>query len=136
MADESKKTDPDPSNPGSSPLRREPRHPVPPVYQRYIDLKVEINDVFVPVILHNFSGSGVLFASQVPCEVGSRADCIFSISQSLSRDIAFAVRIKHCREKNSIFLVGATIETAVDATWFRIFTEVHNFIMQRQGDVY
>jgi hypothetical protein len=116
--------------------RREERHPVPAVYQRFINMKMKIDDVFVPVILHNFSSSGVLFESQMPCEMGSSADCVISIPRSLSRELAFAVRVKHCQKKNTVFLVGASIETVADATWFNIFREVHDFIMQRQGDVY
>jgi hypothetical protein len=99
-------------------------------------LKVKIDDVFVPVILHNFSDGGVFFESNVPFEIGSHADCAISISQSLSREIAFDVRFKHCRKKDTTFFVGAVIETVADATWFSVFREVHDFIMQRQGDVY
>jgi hypothetical protein len=138
MAAEQEKAVPDsePSNTSYAVPRREQRHPVPAVYQRYIILKVKIDDVFVSVILHNFSGSGVLFESQVPFEIKSYADCVISIPQSLSREIAFDIRGKHCQKKNNTFFVGAAIETAADATWFNIFREVHDFIMQRQGDVY
>jgi hypothetical protein len=138
MADEQKKgvPGPGPSSTRYAVPRREQRLPVPAVYQRYIHLKVKINDVFVPVILHDFSGSGVLFESRGPCETGSYADCLISISRSLSREIAFGIRVKHCEKKNNAFFVGAAIETADDATWFNVFKEVHDFIMQRQGDVY
>jgi len=130
MAGEQEKSVPD------SERRREQRHPVPAVYQRYITLKVKIEEVFVPVILHNFSNSGVLFESQVPFEIKSNADCVISLPQALSREIAFDIRVKHCRKKNDTFFIGAAIETPVDATWFNIFREVHDFIMQRQGNVY
>ena len=136
MADEQKKADPKPSYPGSAVPRREQRYPVSGVYQRYVGLKVKIDDVFVPVILHNFSGSGVLFESSVPFEIGAHADCTISISQALSREIAFAIRVKRCQKKNEAFFVGAAIETVADATWFRVFKEVHDYIMQRKGDVY
>ncbi len=116
--------------------RWEERHPVPAVYQREINLKVKIDNVFVPVILHNFSNSGVLFESQMPCEMGASADCVISIPRSLSRELAFAIRVKHCQKKHTAFFVGAVIEAPVDATWFNIFREVHDFIMQRQGEVY
>jgi hypothetical protein len=138
MADEQKKAvpNPEPSNANYAVPRREQRHPVSAVYQRYIDLKVQIGNIFVPVILHDFSGSGVLFESQVPLEIESCADCVISISRSLSKEIAFDVRVKHCRKKEDTFLVGAAIETAADTTWFEIFKEAHDFIMQRQGSVY
>ena len=127
---------PEPSYTRYAVPRREQRYPVPGVYQRYISLKVKRDHVFVPVILHNFSGRGVLFESRVPFEMGAHADCVISISQSLSRDIAFDIRVKHCQTKNKTFFVGAAIETVADATWFHIFREVHDYIMQRQGDVY
>jgi hypothetical protein len=138
MADEPKKTDPDsePSNAHYAGRRREQRHPVPAVYQRYIHLKVKIGDDFVPVILLNFSGSGVLFESSVPLERESSAGCVISIPWSLSREIAFDIRVKHCEKENSTFFVGAAIEKTADATWFDVFREVHDYIMQRQGDVY
>lgn len=138
MTDEQKKAvaDSEPSNASYAMPRREPRLPVPAAYQRYINLKVKIDGIFVQVILHNFSGSGVLFECHAPCEVESRADCIISIPQSLSREIAFDIRVKHCQKKNNTFFVGAAIETASDQTWFNIFREVHDFIMQRQGGIY
>jgi hypothetical protein len=128
--------DAEPSKTSYAVTRREQRYPVPGVYQRYVSLKVKRDNVFVPVILHNFSGSGVLFESKVPFEIGSHADCAISISRSLSREIAFDIRVKHCRKKDTTFFVGAAIETVADATWFSVFREVHDFIMQRQGDVY
>jgi hypothetical protein len=138
MADEPKKAGPDskPSNTGYAESRREQRHPVPFVYQRYIHLKVKVDDDLVPVILHNFSGSGVLFESSVPFEREASAGCVISIPRSLSREIAFDIRVIHCTKKNDAFFVGAAIEKAADATWFNVFREVHDFIMQRQGEVY
>ena len=138
MADEPKKAGPDSelSNTGHAELRREQRHPVPTVYQRYIHLKVKIDDDFVPVILHNFSASGVLFENRAPFEMEASAGCLISIPRSLSREIAFDIRVIHCTKKNSTFFVGAAIERAADTTWFNVFREVHDFIMQRQGDVY
>ena len=138
MADEQGKAVPDfePSNTSFAVPRREQRHPVPAVYQRYINMKVKKDDVFVPVILHNFSGSGVLFESKVPFEIRSYADCVLSISQMLSKEIAFDIQVKHCRKEIDTFFIGAAIGTAADTTWFNIFREVHDFIMQRQGEVY
>jgi hypothetical protein len=138
MADEPKKAgpDPEPSKTQYAVPRREPRHPVPAAYQRYFHLKVKIGDDFVPVILHNFSGSGILFESRVPFGIEASAGCVISIPWSLSREIAFAIRVKHCEKENNAFFVGAAIEKAVDATWFDVFREVHDYIMQRQGNVY
>ncbi len=139
MGNEKKKSDPDPelSHSGHAGHRRAQRHPVPPVYLRYIHLKVKIDDVFVPVVLQNFSGMGILFETQVPFEVQSHADCVISVSQLLSREIAFDVRVSHCeKSSHNTFLVGAEVETTDDATWFNVFRAVHDFILQRQDDVY
>ena len=138
MADDLKKgvPGPEPSNTSYAVPRQVQRHPVPAVYLRYINLKVRIDNVFVPVSLQNFSGRGILFESQVPFEIKSYVDCAISISRSLSREIAFHVRVKHCEKKNITFLVGAEIETAADETWLDVFRAVHDFILQRQDDIY
>jgi hypothetical protein len=136
MADEQKKSDPEPSGARYAVPRRERRLPVPAVYQRYIHLKVKRDDVFVTVVLHDFSGSGILFESRGPCELESYVECVISISELLSQEIAFGIRVKHCEKKNNAFFVGAAIETAGDTTWFNVFKEIHDFIMQRKGDVY
>ncbi len=138
MADELDRSVPDtgPASTGYDKARREPRHPVPAVYQRYIDLKVMMDDTLVPVILHNVSSCGVLFESQVPFEIGAHAHCIISLPRSLSQEITFYARVKHCRKELDAFFVGAAIRTADDPTWFNVFLEVHDYIMKRQGEVY
>ena len=128
--------DPEPSNTSYAVPRREQRLPVPAVYLRYIKLKVKISKVFVSVILQNFSGIGILFESKVPFEIQSPVNCVISISRALSREIAFDVRVKHCEKKNNTFLIGAEIERAADETWLNVFRAVHDFILQRQDDVY
>ena len=138
MVDEQKKDVPEtePSNTSYAVPRRAQRHPVPAVYLRYIKLKVKIDRVFVSVILQNFSGVGILFESKVPFEIQSHVDCVISISRALSREVAFDVRVKHCEKKNNTFLVGAEIEKAADETWLNVFRAVHDFILQRQDDIY
>jgi PilZ domain len=136
MTDEGKNAGPGPSGARYAVPRRERRLPVPAVYQRYLHLKVKRDDVFVPVVLHDFSGIGILFESPGPFEIESHVDCVISISQLLSKEIVFGIRVKHCEKKNNAFFVGAAIETAGDATWFNVFKEIHDFIMQRKGDVY
>ncbi len=137
MANGQKKGGPDPSHAGHADRRREQRVPVPAVYLRYISLKVKIGNVFVSVALQNFSGTGILFESRVPLEIRSHARCVISISRAISREIAFDVRVQHCEKKNNdVFLVGAEIEAAADETWLNVFRAVHDFILQRQDDVY
>jgi hypothetical protein len=116
--------------------RREARFPVPSVYQRSITLRVKSRGDFSTVVLGAFSRSGILFVSSAPLEAGSDAECIISMPGVLSRDIAFCITVKHCLQKDDIFLVGAAIATVADAVWFDIFAEVHDFIMKRRDDVY
>ena len=117
--------------------RREERYPVTAVYQRYITMKVKSGSDFVSVAMGNFSRSGVLFVSPVMIPADSHAECIISIPRLLSKDISFGIHVRHCfnKEENS-FLVGASIESVADETWFAIFTEVHDFIMRRRDAVY
>ncbi len=86
--------------------------------------------------LGNFSRGGILFESPVPFEKDFFAECVISASLSLSKEIAFGIRVKHCRQSGTTFWVGAAVETVVDAVWFNIFLEVHDFIIARQGSIY
>lgn len=137
MDDGPKKAVPGPeaSNPNYAVPRRYQRYQVPAEYLSHIILKVKMDAGFVPVIFHNFSSGGILFESRVPFEIESHADCVIAIPRSLSREVTFSIRVIQCEKKNSSFLVGATIETADDTTWLNIIREVHDFIVQWQGDI-
>jgi hypothetical protein len=118
-------------------VRREKRHAVPAIYQQYIDLKVKSGEKFEQVVLYDFSRTGIRFESTLPLTEGSRAECVISIHRSLSQNVAFGICVKSCRGKEGrSFVIGAEIDTIVDATWFNIFIEVHDFIVRRQGAVY
>lgn len=116
--------------------RLEERLSVPPVYQRYITLRVKSGNEFVPCALGNFSRSGILFVSQEPFEADSHAECVIATPSLLSREVVFGIRIKYCLSKESSFFVGAAIDTVSDQLLFDIFAEVHDYIVQRQDDVY
>lgn len=116
--------------------RREERYPVSAVYQRYITMKIKSGSDFVSVALSNFSRGGILFVSPVLFPPGSRAECVISIPRLLSKDISLGIHVRHCFNKENSFLVGASIETVADETWFAIFTEIHDFIIQRRDVVY
>jgi hypothetical protein len=138
MTDEQRK-DPPPEGPEgdiTEEKRREERYRVPSLYQRYITLQVKSRDDFSPVVLDDFSRSGILFVSPAPFEVGSAAECLISMPGVFSRDIAFGIIIKYCMPNESAFLVGAAIDTVADAIWFDIFVEVHDFMKKRRDDVY
>jgi hypothetical protein len=116
--------------------RLEKRYEVPAVYQRYIQLRVKAGNNFFPGVLSNFSRRGILFECTEPFDVDTHAECIISISRLLSRDISFGIAVKYCKKNEQVFRIGAIIETVADATWFNVFVEVHDFIVQRQDSVY
>ena len=116
--------------------RQEKRYDVPAVYQRYIQLRVKAGNNFVPAVLNNFSRRGILFECTEPFDVDTHAECIISISRLLSRDISFGIAVKYCKKDEPAFRIGAVIETVADATWFNVFVEIHDFIVQRQDSVY
>jgi len=116
--------------------RLEKRYKVPAVYQRYIQLRVKAGNKFVPAVLNNFSRHGILFECAEPLDVDTQAECVISISLLLSRDISFGITVKYCKKNEQAYRVGAIIETVADATWFNVFVEIHDFIVQRQDSVY
>lgn len=116
--------------------RREERFRVPPVYERYISLRVKSGDEFVTCVLGDFSRSGILFISPATFEAGSHAECIISMPILLSKEVAFGIRVKYCLAREGSFFVGAAIDTVADQIRFEIFSEIHDFIVQRQDDVY
>lgn len=116
--------------------RREPRYPVSDVYQRYISLKVRVKGSLVPVALRNFSAHGLLYESSISFDSGAGVECLIAMPELLSQEVAFRARVKHCQRQDGAFFVGIEVLPAADETWFRIFTAVHDFIVQRQGHVY
>jgi hypothetical protein len=116
--------------------RRDQRFEVPAVYQRYVQLRVKAGNKFVPASLSNFSRRGVLFECTTPFDIDTHTECIISVSLLLSRDISFGIAVKYCKKKEQTFRIGATIETVADSTWFNVFAEIHDFIVQRQDSVY
>ncbi len=99
-------------------------------------LRVKAGESFIPAVLLNFSRNGVMFESAAPYDAGSSAECVISAPQLLSRDISFSFRVRYCQPRGGSFEIGAEIEILADATWFDIFTEVHDFIIARKGAVY
>ena len=86
--------------------------------------------------MNNFSRHGILFECTEPFDIDTRAECVISISRLLSRDISFGIAVKYCKKDEQVFRIGAIIETVADATWFNVFVEIHDFIVQRQDSVY
>jgi hypothetical protein len=115
--------------------RREERYNVPDSFQQYIKLQVKSGDEFVPAILGNFSRSGILFECPVSFSKGMHTECVISISLLLSREISFGIEVKYCYVDKDSYIMGASIDTISDETWFDVFVEVHDFIVLRQGSV-
>ena len=116
--------------------RRETRFPVSKKGTNYIEMKVKSGNEYVPVVIDNLSKHGIQFESPVPFCSETQAECLVSISQSLSKDLAFVIQIKHCEEEESGFVCGANVESVADAMWFDIFIEVNNYISQRKGSMF
>jgi hypothetical protein len=118
---------------GVSPKRKEERYQVPDACQQYIRLRVKSGNEFVPAILGNFSRNGILFESPVAFSKGTQTECVISISLLLSRDISFGIEVRYCYEAKGSYIMGASVDTISDETWFDVFVEVHDFIVMRQG---
>ena len=115
--------------------RREERYNVPDSCQQYIKLRVKSGNEFGPAILGNFSRSGILFECPVSFSKGMHTECVISISLLLSREISFGIEVKYCYTDKDSYIMGASIDTISDETWFDVFVEVHDFIVLRQGPV-
>jgi hypothetical protein len=113
--------------------RREKRYDVPDAYRQYIKMRVKSGNEFVPAILGNFSRNGILFESPAEFTQGQHTECIISISLLLSREIAFGIEIKYCYADHGSYIMGASIDTISDETWFDVFVEVHDFIVLRKN---
>ena len=137
MTDERDKNSPDAApESGREDRRRDKRYTIPPVYRRYVQLSVRNGDTAHDAVLSIFSRRGILFESPLPYAVGTHTNCIFSIPRLLSRDIEVGLEVRSCKQDADIFLIGAAIETIADETWFNVFVEIHDFIMQRQDTIY
>ena len=114
-------------------LRREKRYNVPDACRQHIKLRVKHGDESVPAILGNFSRSGILFECPAAFSQGKHTECIISISLLLSREIAFGIEVKYCYADHGSYIMGASIDTISDETWFDVFVEVHDFIVLRKN---
>lgn len=115
--------------------RREKRYDVPDVCQQYIRLRVKSGNEFVPAVLGNFSRNGILFECPVSFSKGERVECIISISLLLSREVSFGIEVRYCYADHGSYILGASIDTISDETWFDAFVEVHDFIAVNKGSV-
>lgn len=114
-------------------LRRDKRYEVSDACKQYIKLRVKNGAEFVPAVLGNFSRNGILFECSVSFNKGDHTECIMSISLLLSREISFGIEVRYCYSDHGSHVMGASIDSISDESWFDVFTEVHDFIVLRYG---
>jgi len=119
--------------------REEKRQVVPEIYRKYITLKVRgTSGEFDPVKLLDFSPRGIRMKSSNEIPVDSLIECLISAPQSITKEIPFIAVVRHCiqDELEEDYLMGAEIIETSDRSGFEIFSEVHDFIKERMGDVF
>jgi hypothetical protein len=119
--------------------REEKRHVVPELYRKYITLKVrEDTGDYVPVKLLDFSPRGIRMKSPYEIPVDSAIECLISAPKSITKEVPFIGEIKYCilDEFDGDYLIGAEIIETSDRLGFEIFSEVHDFIKERMGEIF
>ena len=119
--------------------REEKRHVVPELYRKYITLKVrEDTGEYVPVKLLDFSPRGIRMKSSYEMPVDSAIECLISAPKSITKEVPFIGEIKYCiqDEFDGDYLIGAEIIETSDRLGFEIFSEVHDFIKERMGEIF
>ena len=119
--------------------REEKRQVVPAIYRKYITLKVRgASGEFMPVKLLDFSPKGIQMKSSFEIPVDSAIECLISAPKSITKEIPFIGEIKYCiqDEFDEDYLIGAEITETTDRLGFEIFSEVHDFIKERMGEIF
>ena len=119
--------------------REEKRHVVPEIYRRYITLKVRgASGEFGLVKLLDFSPKGIRMKSSEEIPVHSVIECLIAAPQSITKEIPFIGIVKYCiqDESDEDYLIGAEIIETSDRLGFEIFSEVHDFIKEKMGDIF
>ncbi len=110
--------------------RKEPRRPVPAIYQKYISMEVDDSNA----CLTDFSKNGLGFVTSKELKVGTFIDCVLSAPRSLSHKIKLHVEIRFCKEVNGEYIIGSLIKKVDDELWFDLFIEVHKYILQHEDE--
>lgn len=119
--------------------RKDERHVVPEIYRKYIFLKIRTpSGEFSPIELLDFSPKGIRVKSSFEIPVDSVIECLISAPKSITKEIPFVGKIKYCIPDNldGGYLTGAEIVETSDRPGFEIFSEVHNFIKERMGEIF
>ena len=93
---------------------------------------------FVTMELLDFSSNGIRFKSPYGVSVDSAIECLISAPKSLTKEVPFIVKIKYCiqDDPDEEYLIGAEIIETSDKVWFDVFSNVHDFIKKRIGNIY
>jgi len=119
--------------------REEKRHIVPELYRKYIALKVrEATGEYVLMKLLDFSPKGIRMKSSYEIPVDSAIECLISAPKSITKEVPFIGEIKYCiqDEFDGDYLIGAEIIETSDRLGFEVFSEVHDFIKERMGEIF
>jgi hypothetical protein len=119
--------------------RKAERSVVPEIYRKYITLKVrKASGEFATMELLDFSPKGIRMKSSHGISVNSAIECLISAPKSITREIPFIGKIKYCiqDELEGDYLMGAEIIETSDRSGFEIFSEVHDFIKERMGEIF
>lgn len=116
--------------------RREKRHAVPGIYQKYLEFKLMIGQDYIPATILDFSEHGLKLRCPVPLDPGSRRESTIAVPRSLQKEIHLTLGIRHCDEDNGAYLIGARIEEVGSEIWFKVFKNILQFIRDREGEIF
>jgi hypothetical protein len=116
--------------------RSEKRHLIPEINQKYVQMEMQDSDANLQVFLIDFSLHGLRFFSSVKQDIGSTIACKLSIPNSMSQIVLLKVEICHVEEAEGEYILGAEIVDVDDTTCLEMFKQVHDFISEREGEVY
>jgi hypothetical protein len=113
--------------------RKEPRYPIPQIYQKEITLKINLGpDKCVSARVLNVSLSGIKIGDQVELTVGSVIDCSIYIPKFFAEEALFSAKVRYCTEDKHLkyYFIGAESSKDGGESWVKIFFRVHDFISQ------
>lgn len=119
--------------------RKETRHVVPEIYQKYIIFKINnVSGEFVPAQLLDFSLYGIKVRDSVALPVDSTIECLISVPRSLTKEVQFNAKIKYCvqGEPDGGYLIGGEILQRGDNLWLTLFSKNHDYISERIGGIF
>lgn len=111
-------------------FRSEERFPFPEGYHQHIRLSIQKGDFSTQGVLMDFSPHGLRFRCPHALETNFSYLCILSTAHSINKSVSFEIIIKHCKETDHEFAVGASIGEIRDVLAFDFFESVLEFIRE------